>query len=64
VVLAEEVSLLEIPREQPWGRSVSVNSFLIGDIADADEQSLQIEMQSGDVIRVNAKKFTVQEKPY
>jgi hypothetical protein len=63
VLLAEDVSLLEMPREEPWGRSVSVNSLLIDDMSDGDKQSLEIEMQSGDVIRVKAKKITVQEKP-
>jgi hypothetical protein len=63
VVLAEDVSLLEVPRENPWGRSVSVYSFFIADILEGGEKSLQIEMQSGDIIRVNAKRITVQEKP-
>lgn len=63
VLSAEDVSLLEMPREEPWGRSVSVNSLLIDEMSDGDEQSLEIEMQSGDVIRVKAKKITVQEKP-
>jgi hypothetical protein len=40
-----------------------VNSLLIDDMSDGDKQSLEIEMQSGDVIRVKAKKITVQEKP-
>jgi hypothetical protein len=61
VLLAEDVSLLVVPRENPWGRSVSVNSLLIADMSDRDEQSLEIEMQSGDVIRVNAKKIAVRE---
>jgi len=63
VVLAEDVSLLEVPRENPWGRSVSVYSFFIADILERGEKSLQIEMQSGDIIRVNAKIITVQESP-
>ena len=63
VVLAADVSLLEVPRENPWGRSVSVYSFFIADILKGGEKSLQIEMQSGDIIRVNAKRITVQEKP-
>jgi hypothetical protein len=61
VLLAEEVSLLEVPRENPWGRSVSVNSLSIADMPDRGGQYLEIEMQSGDVIRVNAKKIAVQE---
>lgn len=60
VVLAEGVSLLEVPRENPWGRSVSVNRFLIADRPDREGQFLEIEMQSGDVIRVDAKKIVVQ----
>jgi hypothetical protein len=61
VLLAEDVSSLEVPRKNPWGRSVSVNSIFIAGMPDRDEQSLEIEMQSGDVIRVNAKKIAVQE---
>jgi hypothetical protein len=61
VVLAEDVSLLEVPRQIPWGRSVSVNSFSIVDMPDQGEKYLEIEMQSGDVIRVNAKRIAVQE---
>ncbi len=63
VLLAENVSLLEMPREEPWGRSASVNSLLIDDMLHRDGQSLEIEMQSGDTIRVKAKKITVQDKP-
>lgn len=61
VLLAEDVSSLDMPRKNPWGKSVSVNSVLIADVPGLDEQSLEIEMQSGDVIRVNAKKIAVQD---
>lgn len=59
VLVASEVSFLEVPRESPWGNSVSVNTLHIADLVGRVEQSLEIEMQSGDVIRISARKFEV-----
>ena len=61
VVLAEGVSLLEVPRENPWGQSVSVNSFLIAEMPERGEKHLEIEMPPEKVVRVNAKRIVVQE---
>jgi hypothetical protein len=48
---------LHVPKHQPWGPSVSVNraDWLTG-MGDAI-QTLRIEMQSGDVITVDASAF-------
>jgi hypothetical protein len=42
----ERVSRVECPREEPWGSSVSINA------ACATADGVEIEMQSGDVIRI------------
>jgi hypothetical protein len=47
----EQVSDVAIPRLQPWGPSVSVNT------ATFDGKVYRLEMQSGDVIRVTAERF-------
>ncbi len=47
-----EVSHLEIPRDVPWGESVSIN-----EVKECDGL-FQIEMQSGDTISVVAKGFS------
>lgn len=53
VVSASGVSSLVVPREQPWGPSVSVNAALVSVTADGRTR-LTIEMQSGDEIVVDA----------
>ncbi len=40
-----------IPRHQPWGSSVSVNHLL------RSENTLTIEMQSGDTLTLEAKQI-------
>jgi len=53
-IVAEHVSHLDIPHENDWGPSVSVNEIR-GPIALASgELRLEIEMQSGDVIALTA----------
>ena len=42
-------SHLALPRTQSWGRSVSINSF-----AMPSNGQYEIEMQSGDLIRIEA----------
>jgi hypothetical protein len=59
--LADDVSSLEVPRQNPWGKSVSVNSLVIADMPGRDENTLEIEMQSGDVIWLYAKRIAMQE---
>ena len=44
---------LRLPRERPWGPSVSVNSLHV------DAQEMRIEMQSGDTIAITANSFDV-----
>jgi hypothetical protein len=46
------VTELVLPRLQPWGPSVSINAFRVPSAG-----LFEIEMQSGDVIRIKAKEL-------
>ena len=54
---AKDVSLLQVPLENPWGKSVSINAVRYANSPHEDVQALEIEMQSGDVIRIHARIF-------
>ena len=49
VLTFSAVSHLTLPRKQTWGHSVSINSFFVPSIGQ-----YEIEMQSGDLIRIEA----------
>lgn len=59
ILAAEQVRLLEVPRENEWGPSVSVNEASEEPGPDGVGRMLRIEMQSGDVIRVWAAKVAM-----
>jgi hypothetical protein len=61
-VRAEGVSNLEVPRLNEWGPSVSVNEVRGPTNGLTGSQTLEIEMQSGDVIRITAISFTFPAK--
>jgi hypothetical protein len=42
------VTMLQVPQERPWGRSVSINDAQLNDVLNP--QKLEIEMQSGDTL--------------
>jgi hypothetical protein len=48
------LSHLTLPRKQSWGRSVSINSFSV-----LGNGHYEIEMQSGDIIRIGAMDMVV-----
>lgn len=48
---------LEISRKMEWGRSYSINSHELVSCGDSIGHILSIEMQSGDVIRIEAEGF-------
>jgi hypothetical protein len=48
------VSHLTLPRKQSWGRSVSINSF-----SAPGSGQYEIEMQSGDLIRIEATEMVL-----
>ena len=54
VITAGGVRDVRVPRQQPWGPSVSVNSL------DLTLTRLTIEMQSGDTIVIDAESFVIQ----
>ncbi|GLR11805.1 hypothetical protein GCM10007907_05950 [Chitinimonas prasina] len=56
---AENVVRLFVPKRNDWGRSVSVNGVM-GPTQQADgTETLQIEMQSGDIIEIAAGSFVL-----
>lgn len=56
-LIAEAVSLLDVQQTNDWGPSVSVNEVVETTAPSGDGRCLQIEMQSGDVIRICALSF-------
>jgi hypothetical protein len=50
---------LTIPREQPWGPSVSINRADLTARSEAAGALFQIEMQSGDQIEIDADSFEI-----
>ena len=52
------VSALHIPRDNPWGASVSINSICRG-----RDGLFEIEIQSGDVIRIAATDWAFDPTP-
>jgi hypothetical protein len=57
VIEAEDLSDLHLPRLQEWGASASVNEVKGPYDVQDGLQKLEIEMQSGDLILLTAKKF-------
>ncbi len=58
-VTADGVSELLIPRANEWGPSVSVNKVSEVETLPSGLKQLLIEMQSGDIIRIVAKRFAL-----
>lgn len=58
-LVAQDVVSLNVPREYPWGPSVSINKMM----QSQDERGnvLQIEMQSGDTIECIASSFAFRD---
>ncbi len=56
-IVAKDVAELRVPRNLPWGRSVSVNQVTGPTRRDDGLFLLSIEMQSGDTIEVAARAF-------
>ena len=61
IVRASGVVSLIVPRQEPWGRSVSVNSVSELEGMEGELRCIQIQMQSGDTIVLQAASF---ELPY
>ena len=58
-VIARNFSEIVVPRQNAWGPSDSVNSVRGPEFRSANMQSLEIEMQSGDLIRVVAETISI-----
>jgi hypothetical protein len=58
-LVADNVRMLEVPRENEWGPSVSVNEASEQPGPNDVGRMLCIEMQSGDLIRVWAENVTM-----
>tara|TARA_R110002072_G_scaffold203706_1_gene361717 strand:+ start:149 stop:418 length:270 start_codon:yes stop_codon:yes gene_type:complete len=56
-ILANNFSKVRVPRNNPWGASVSVNKAIL---SNADKR-LSIEMQSGDTIEIEAQSIELPE---
>ena len=56
---ASGTTLFVCPRAQPWGRSVSIHHATYTAGAEPESAALEIEMQSGDLLRVLAASFTI-----
>lgn len=54
----QRIQRLVVPREFPWGRSLSINA-VDGPIELQGKLQLKVEMQSGDVIEIIADGFDV-----
>lgn len=56
-LIAHSVTELLVSQRNEWGPSVSVNEIRGPSTTDAALQSLEIEMQSGDILKVTARSF-------
>jgi hypothetical protein len=59
VVVASSVRRVECDRQMPWGFSISINEIRGPDPTGGDAACMEIEMQSGDVIRIEAGEFSI-----
>jgi hypothetical protein len=56
------VVLIECSRKLPWGRSACILSARVVDSEDGALKKLELEMQSGDLIKVAGTSVTLEEK--
>ena len=61
LLMADGVEELQAPRENEWGPSVCVNEAFPIEQLPSGLLHLKIEMQSGDVIQITAKRFELME---
>ena len=61
VVVASAVRRVGCDRQMPWGFSVSINDVRGPTAADDDASVLEIEMQSGDLLRIEARAFSLRD---
>ncbi len=56
-IVASGVRSVTIPRREPWGPSASINEVRRPAAGSGDVPRLEVEMQSGDVIVIEASAF-------
>ncbi len=56
-VVLEGIKSVSIPKWEEWGESLSINTFNV--IDDSTFKTLEIEMQSGDIIKAIAKNISL-----
>ncbi len=61
VIVADALRRLSCSREMPWGASRSINEVHPPAAIDGGLSSLEIEMQSGDRLRIEAGSFSLQD---
>lgn len=59
-LMAYEFTSVVVPREMPWGRSVSVNEVRLLE-SGSNRVRLEIDMQSGDTIAIDAQRVEATE---
>lgn len=55
LLTADDFTDLHVPKREDWGASVSVNEASDIELLPSGQQRLTIEMQSGDVLSLEAK---------
>lgn len=63
VIVGSAVRRFTCDRQLPWGFSVSINAVRGPAAAGDDLSVLEIEMQSGDLIRIEARSFSLDFAP-
>lgn len=58
VLRAERLKQIDAPKREPWGPSVSVNEIR-GPVPSSDGLRMEIELQSGDTIAIDAEGFSL-----
>lgn len=61
-ITAHDFTNLSVPRDNPWGDSKSINNTTSPKLQENGNYLYTIEMQSGDVIEIEAKSFEVKKE--
>ncbi|MEG0171097.1 MAG: hypothetical protein RSC45_08075 [Acinetobacter sp.] len=55
ILLAEEFTAFQLSRKNEWGKSVSINQIINFSTLKNGNSFIQIEIQSGDLLEIEAK---------
>lgn len=56
-IVLEGIKSVSIPKWDEWGESISINTFNV--IDDSTYKTMEIEMQSGDIIKAIAENISI-----